>query len=315
MQPETTTETEAESPQHQTNTRTLTAEEQEWLQWREANRICNEKRAQRRAQEDAEPLSAYADRILQRMVADSARNTEKFFVAEKNREIVLSHYISRVKGDITKSTLIPAYCNFNGSVNDLAPLNEKIAQAFDVVAKGGNVFLSGGVGVGKTYAAKQAIYRWCLDNFRYGITTDIADEAHERTKPQPSILNFYEYDQTRGLKMDFPRFVNAKNFLAELRETFNTVGNESEVMKRYLAPPLLVFDDLGAEKTSDWTRDRVLFLLETRLYDRKKQTVITSNLSISEIASVIDDRLSSRIVETCACFRLEGEDLRLRRSV
>jgi DNA replication protein DnaC len=306
---------QAESPHQPTNTRTLTAEEQEWLQWRESNRICNEKRAQRRAQEDAEPLSAYADRVLQRMVADSARNTEKFLVAEKNREIVLSHYISRVKQDITKSTLIPAHCNFNGAVDNLDPFSEKIALVFDAVKSGCNVLLTGGVGVGKTYTAKQAIYRWCLDNFRYGITTDIADEAHKGVKPQPSILNFHEYNQSLRMKVDFPRFVNAKNFLAELRETFSSVGSESEVMKRYLAPPLLVFDDLGAEKTSDWTRDRVLFLLETRLYDRKKQTIITSNLSISEIASVIDDRLSSRIVETCACFRLEGEDLRLRRSV
>ncbi len=264
---------------------------------------------------DAEPLSAHIDKVFASLAQSAELNTEKFAIAEKHRKIALSRYISRVTNEICKSTQIPSYCHLPRPIATLEAQNEKIQSVFDAAKAGFNVFISGGVGTGKTYAACQAVYMWCLRHFRYGIATDISDEAHRGVLPEPVILNFHEYKTKTVIRPNFPIFVNSKNFFLELRKTFDGNGNENEVLERYLAHPLLVFDDLGAEKTTDWTRDRLLHLLETRLYNPKKQTIITSNLSISDVAAVIDDRLSSRMVETCACFRLDGEDLRLRKAV
>lgn len=56
--------------------------------------------------------------------------------------------------------------------------------------------------------------------------------------------------------------------------------------------PLLVLDDLGAEYKSDYIRSQLYELLDARL---NKWTVITSNLSLSDIADRLDVRIASRI--------------------
>lgn len=56
--------------------------------------------------------------------------------------------------------------------------------------------------------------------------------------------------------------------------------------------PLLVLDDLGAEYSSEFLRSSLYDLLDRRL---NKWTVITSNLSVADIADRIDVRIASRL--------------------
>ena len=56
--------------------------------------------------------------------------------------------------------------------------------------------------------------------------------------------------------------------------------------------PVLVLDDLGAEYPSDFIRSKIYELMESRL---NKWTVITSNLSVADIADRLDVRIASRI--------------------
>lgn len=56
--------------------------------------------------------------------------------------------------------------------------------------------------------------------------------------------------------------------------------------------PLLVLDDLGAEQMSEMFRAKLYDLLNAR---ENKWTVITTNLSMTDIASSIDPRISSRL--------------------
>lgn len=55
--------------------------------------------------------------------------------------------------------------------------------------------------------------------------------------------------------------------------------------------PLLVLDDLGAEQASDMWLGKLFDLLDGRL---DKWTVITSNLSVSDVAEKLDVRIASR---------------------
>jgi DNA replication protein DnaC len=55
--------------------------------------------------------------------------------------------------------------------------------------------------------------------------------------------------------------------------------------------PLLVLDDLGAEQASDMWVSKLFDLLDGRL---DKWTVITSNLSVSDVAEKLDVRIASR---------------------
>ncbi len=53
-------------------------------------------------------------------------------------------------------------------------------------------------------------------------------------------------------------------------------------------------DDIGAEKVSEWTRERLLNIISDR-YDSERTIIFTSNHSPQEIEMVLGGRVRSRI--------------------
>jgi DNA replication protein DnaC len=106
-------------------------------------------------------------------------------------------------------------------------------------------------------------------------------------------------------------FLSAPEFVCDIRNTFKIPGNsEREILDRYFNVPLLLIDDLGSDKVSDWSRQEVYLLIDLR-YRYKRQTIITSNLSLKQIAEKIDDRIGSRIAEMGVVIKLVGADHRV----
>lgn len=88
-----------------------------------------------------------------------------------------------------------------------------------------------------------------------------------------------------------------------------------ELESRLFHTPLLVIDDLGAERdqATDFTRRTLLMIYEAR-HDHRKRTIFTSNKSLQDLGDMQeDDRLSSRIAGRCDVVRLTTPDQRLRR--
>ena len=73
---------------------------------------------------------------------------------------------------------------------------------------------------------------------------------------------------------------------------------------------LLVLDDLGAEKATQWTIER-LFVLVNHRYRRSLPTVYTSNLGPRALAEHLGDRIASRVVETSEFVLMDGPDHRI----
>jgi len=73
---------------------------------------------------------------------------------------------------------------------------------------------------------------------------------------------------------------------------------------------LLVFDDIGAEKLSDWVSE-TFYLIINRRYEEMIPTIFTSNLDVATLAEKIGDRTVSRIIEMCDIIKLDGKDRRL----
>lgn len=73
---------------------------------------------------------------------------------------------------------------------------------------------------------------------------------------------------------------------------------------------LLVIDDLGAEKLTDYVRQITYFILNER-EQRCLETIITSNFSLSELDNQFDSRISSRIAGMCKVIKLAGKDRRI----
>gem|GEM_PF-6047492 len=107
--------------------------------------------------------------------------------------------------------------------------------------------------------------------------------------------------------------------LGELKETFdNPNRNTEDVLKRFRNCKVLILDDVGAERATDWKMEQLFELINDR-YANHKQLVITSNFSPEELHEemkkvnrVKAGQLMSRIKSICE-FGYTGEtDVRLK---
>ena len=72
---------------------------------------------------------------------------------------------------------------------------------------------------------------------------------------------------------------------------------------------LLVIDDIGAEKPSEWTQERVYSVIDHR-YANCLPLIVTSNLPPSKLADQIGERAASRLAEMCEVVAMTGTDRR-----
>ena len=88
-------------------------------------------------------------------------------------------------------------------------------------------------------------------------------------------------------------------------------GKSNEQIQLLKTVPLLVLDDLGAQKTTDWVTERLFVIINAR-YDELLPTVITSNIYLEELRKIPGwDRLVDRIVEMARAVRMEGKSYRM----
>lgn len=75
---------------------------------------------------------------------------------------------------------------------------------------------------------------------------------------------------------------------------------------------LLVMDDLGSERATDWTAERMYALINRRWLE-VRPTICTSNLDPEQLQAAVGDRVFSRLVGNGAVvLRLTGRDRRRR---
>lgn len=116
-------------------------------------------------------------------------------------------------------------------------------------------------------------------------------------------------------------FYDFGSMLKEIQDSYSKISNTSEL--GLLAPvfntEVLVLDELGASKPTDWVRDTMMHVIGKR-YNEQKLTIITTNYSDTrrgEKEETLEDRigvrLRSRLYEMCKTVVIEGEDYRRKR--
>lgn len=106
-------------------------------------------------------------------------------------------------------------------------------------------------------------------------------------------------------------FTTSEELLEELKSSYShrdfvfcpyekgQVPKSQAVVNKYKNIDLLVIDDFGTEKTTEWAFQTLYLILSYR-YGWEKFTVFTSNFSLEEIARKLgDSRLTSRIDDWC----------------
>ena len=109
-------------------------------------------------------------------------------------------------------------------------------------------------------------------------------------------------------------FVTMPDFLDEIKSSFAPGAEKSDIMNEAKKTSLLVLDDVGTEKLTDFVAEQMFTLINHR-YVNKLPTIITSNLDISALADRIGPRVSSRLREMCSGITLNGADYRVRKNV
>lgn len=105
-------------------------------------------------------------------------------------------------------------------------------------------------------------------------------------------------------------FVTTPELLLKIRNTFNGAGSEQELIEYYSSVDYLVLDDFGTEKMTEWVF-QTIYLIINRRYMDMKPVIITSNLSLEELAlKMEDDRVSSRFSQMCKLLTFTNNDYR-----
>ncbi|MFF5456154.1 ATP-binding protein [Streptomyces sp. NPDC012950] len=73
--------------------------------------------------------------------------------------------------------------------------------------------------------------------------------------------------------------------------------------------PLLIIDDLGAAKASEWVEE-VTYRLINRRYNYELPTLITTNLAIRDLRAYVGDRVASRLAQMTTRVEFEQVDRR-----
>jgi DNA replication protein DnaC len=119
-------------------------------------------------------------------------------------------------------------------------------------------------------------------------------------------------------KGDSGLFYDFRDLLREIQASWNSVSqtSELEVLRPVLEANLLVLDELGANKPTEWVRDTMAHIINCR-YNDKKLTIFTSNyLDTSAkpgeemLTDRIGVRLRSRLYEMCKEVEIRGKDFR-----
>jgi DNA replication protein DnaC len=175
---------------------------------------------------------------------------------------------------------IANFTAYNEKLEQAARAAARIAETFPAVSKG--LFLEGQPGVGKTHLAVAVLKQ------------------------------IVQTTGARGL------FYDTRDLLRVIRSTYDASirTTELEILRPVMTCDLLVLDDLGAEKTSEWVEETMNLIVNTR-YNERRLTVFTSNYpdipdetEPNSLLFRIGHRMRSRLHEMCEFKELDGADYR-----
>jgi len=168
----------------------------------------------------------------------------------------------------------------------------RFVESYPVETDGKGLLITGNIGVGKTHLAVGLLLALIAEKGVHAL--------------------FYDY----------------RELLKQIQHSYNAQVNSTEldVLRPVFEAEVLVLDELGAQKPTDWVWDTVALILNTR-YNDKRTTIITTNypdlppagsgLSATQRATReetlgdrIGERMRSRLAEMCVRVEMTGADFR-----
>lgn len=104
-------------------------------------------------------------------------------------------------------------------------------------------------------------------------------------------------------------FMSVPELISKIRASWSNETNEGDMIDIISEADLVVMDDLGAENTKDWIKER-LFVIINRRYEAMLPTIFTTNCNMEELNHKAGGRIHSRLMEMCKGVKLTGDDYR-----
>jgi DNA replication protein DnaC len=168
------------------------------------------------------------------------------------------------------------------------PLPEAAAEWAARGREAQGLYLCGPVGTGKTHTAWSAVAAWCA-------AADVV--PHEGGRAED-----YMGGGHRSPSVVFARMV-------DLLDDFRPGDDSLRRVRDCQRAKLLVIDDLGAEKASEWTQERLYSVVDHR-YANCLPLLVTGNMPPRQLADQTGDRVASRLAEMCEVVPMTGADRR-----
>lgn len=98
-------------------------------------------------------------------------------------------------------------------------------------------------------------------------------------------------------------YYNSPNLLRDIRATFDESSTltEDDLLEEVTTTDLLVFDDVGAENSTQFVLDRFYLIINER-YEGGKPIIVTTNLDQGALENRLGSRIVSRLLEMCQTF-------------
>jgi DNA replication protein DnaC len=170
----------------------------------------------------------------------------------------------------------------------------KFVQSYPLETAGTGLLITGSIGVGKTHLAVGILQALVAERGATGL--------------------FYDY----------------RDLLKQVQNSYNrqVSATELEILAPVFNAEVLVLDELGASKPTDWVWDTVAHILNTRYNDRRTTIITTNYANLAPLEMLtggtnatrsmreetlgdrIGERMRSRLQEMCVVVEMQGEDFR-----
>ena len=184
--------------------------------------------------------------------------------------------------------------NYRETIAEFIPLRFRepleVPEAITEWAKLGRhaegLYLAGPVGTGKTHAAWMAFAPGAWPPASMPRDSDVSET----------------YGTSFSATVVFSR-------MTDLLDDFRPGEASVSRVRDCQGADLLVIDDLGAEKPSEWTQERLYSVVDHR-YANRLPLIVTGNLPPAKLAEQTGDRVASRLAQMCRVVPMTGPDRR-----
>ena len=116
----------------------------------------------------------------------------------------------------------------------------------------------------------------------------------------------------QGVPVMMTNFARLLNKLTDM-----CVGDRNAYIDSFNSFPLLIIDDLGVERNSEFAREQVFSVIDSR-YRSQLPMIVTTNLTPEQMRNPEDlarERIYDRVLKRCTPIRIDSQNIRKQNKV